>query len=115
MNGHQKLIALRRSGMKPACVWVHDDDCLVSQAASRAWHMNPNPFDGKVFAEIHIDSTDTPEALDLRCLVGMHVYLMSDRSEERARRMFKAIADAEPQFLVSVIGDEVVFHGSANG
>lgn len=115
MTGQQPLIALRRAGKKPACVWVHDDDWPMSLRGAREWHTQPNPFTGKVFAELHIAESDMPETLDLRCLVGLQVHLMSDRGDERARRMFNAIANAEPSLLVAVIAGEVVFHGGSNG
>lgn len=115
MTGQQHLIALRRAGKKPACVWVHDDDWPMSKQGAREWHTQPNPFAGKVFAELQVSDTDIPETLDLRCLVGLQVHLMSDRGEERARRMFNAIASAEPALLVAVIGGEVLFHGGSNG
>lgn len=115
MTGHQQLIAMRRAGKRPACVWVWDDADQMSARAAREWQDNPNPFVWKLFACIHIAEADVPEALDFRCLVGMHVHLFNDRSEDRARRMFKAIEKAEPALLVSVIGREVLIHGGANG
>lgn len=115
MTGHQHLIAMRRAGMRPACVWVWDDADPLSARAAREWQDSPNPFAGKLFADIHIAETDVPEALDFRCLVGMHVHLFNDRSEERARRMFRAIEKAAPARLVSVIGLEVLIQGGSNG
>lgn len=115
MTGQKALIAMRRKGRRPACVWVWDDCNPVSVRAAREWQDHPNVFAGKLFACIHVAETDVPEALDFRCLVGMDVHLFNDRSEERARRMFKAIKNAEPARLVSVIGQEVVIHGGSNG
>lgn len=115
MTGHEQLIAMRRAGKRPACVWVWDDADPVSARAAREWQDNPNPFAGKLYAEIHLSETDVPEALDFRALVGMRVHLFNNRGADRARRVFKAISKAEPGFLISVVGDEVLIHGGANG
>lgn len=106
---------MRRSGVRPACVWVWDDADPLSEIASRDWHTEPNPFSGKLHAAIHVSAVDVPEALDFRCLVGMDVHLFNGRNDERARRMFLAIEKSKPAVLLSVIGDEVLVSGVKNG
>lgn len=115
MTGHDALLKLRRSGLKPACVWVLDDDEPASAQIARDWHTEPNAFAQKLFAHIRLVAADVPEALDLRCVVGLQVHLTCDRGPARAKRVFNAIAAADPAFLIAVHGGEVWTHGGING
>lgn len=74
MNGHTDLIAMRRSGQKPAYVWVNDYPCKTDWAK---WGEHPTVC----------VAGDTPELLDLRFLVGTTVILTgfdSDRTDRIA-------------------------------
>lgn len=115
MTGHDALLKLRRAGMKPACVWVFDDDSQVSIVAARDWHKEPNAFAEKLYAHIHLTALDIPETLDFRPLVGLRVHMNCDRGEVRARRVFDSLAAAKPAFLIAAQGGEVWTHGGIDG
>lgn len=115
MTGHQALLSLRRAGMKPACVWVLDDDAPTSIKAAQTWHAEPNPFAHKLFAQIHLSDTDTPESLDLRCLMGLRIHMTCARGTARAKRLFAALIAAKPAFLIAEHDGEVWTHGGLNG
>jgi len=115
MTGHEHLLALRRSGMVPACVWVSDDDTTASIRSARDWHTQPNSVLGKLVAHIRLAADDIPETLDFRPLVGLRVHLVCDRDQARSRRVFRALADAKPSFLIAAHGGEVWTHGGPNG
>ena len=112
MTGHTQLLAMRRAGMKPECVWVVDDDSEVGRMQAATWHESPNDFAGKFFAHIQISESDVPDALDFRCVVGLRVHVECGRSLERSKRLVRALADAKASVVMAVIGDElVVCHG----
>lgn len=112
MNGHQQLLAMRRSGHKPACVWIVDDDSEVGRMQASTWHHSPNDFAGKFYAHVQLDESDMPLALDFRFVVGLPVYVECGRSHDRSKRLVEALANAKPSLLLAVIGDElVVKHG----
>lgn len=115
MTGHEPLLKMRRSGKRPACVWVTDDDSRHSIQAAADWHQMPNPFTEKLFAHIHVRESDIPESLDFRCLVGLTVHMECERGEERARRLFDSIVEAGPAFVIAVQGEQVWTHGVKNG
>lgn len=115
MTGDKALWQMRRAGVKPACAWVHDDDDRESALRAREWHLEPNPFTQKLFAHIQLSATDNPGTLDFRCLIGMRVHMVCERGSDRARRVFKALADAEPAFLIALHKGEIWTHGGLNG
>lgn len=115
MTGHDALLKLRRAGMKPACVWVLDEDGPEAAQAARDWIKEPNAFAEKLFAHIQLTAADIPEALDFRPLVGLRVHMVCERGEARARRVFKALTAANPAFLIAEQGGEVWTHGEQNG
>lgn len=82
MNGHESIINLRRSGFKPAFVWLQDalqapNDCAVT-----------------------LSPTDNPEALDLRFLVGTTV-LAESANRKRLGAMLKACMDAKAKRVIT--------------
>lgn len=116
MTGHDALLTMRRAGRKPSMVFVVDGDSEFDRIRSSDWQREPNLFAEKHFAHLRVMATDIPEALDFRCVVGLRVLLMSERTEARGRRLFNAIKGESPFFLIADIGDEVlthpeVFHG----
>ena len=104
MTGHQQLLAMRRKGFKPRGVFVVDG--VAPEAA--IWHRNPNSYSGQLHAEIQIDASDVPEALDLRVLVGMSVWLQGERSDERTKRLFDAICAAKPFAVGAVLSNSLI-------
>lgn len=84
MNGHQHILELRRSGQKPACVWVSDfPDCT------------PDGFTVCV-------TGDTPELEDFRFLVGLKV-IVEGQDHQRVDRIAKACAKFAARVIASVI------------
>lgn len=110
MTGHEPLLQMRRSGVKPDCAWVMDDDAPDNLVTARSWHESPNEFTHKYQAHIHTKAADIPEALDLRCLVGLQVHLICARGADRCKRLFDAIAAAKPALLIATHGDEIWTH-----
>lgn len=110
MTGHEALLNMRRSGVKPACVWVIDADYKLCIDMSMDWHQEPNPYANKLFAHIRLRADEVPEALDFRCLVGMEVHLECRRGRERSQRLFKAISQVKPSMLMAVHSGEAWIH-----
>lgn len=106
MRGHDQLLAMRRANRRPAAVWITDSDDEYSRVTARDWANEPNRTDGRVHAHIRIEATDIPEALDLRCLVGLEVHVSSDRGAARHHRIFDSVLDAGAAAVIAVIGDE---------
>lgn len=74
MTGHQRIVAMRRQGLKPSVVWVADYPEAVNDGLT-----------------IRVDEQDTPELLDLRFLVGTTVTVESF-NDQRLQRLAKACA-----------------------
>lgn len=116
MNGHQPLLEMRRSGIKPACVWVLDDDSDLSKEYAANWQNSPNEIVQKLYAHVRIDERDLPEAIDFRFLVGMTVHLESSRGEARSMRLFESIKKFQPSILACCHGDDVWYYAKeSNG
>lgn len=109
MTGDRPLRAMRRNGYKPDSVFVRDTDSALARQCAMEWHKEPNVISGRCYAEIQIDSSDIPEAIDWRCVVGLPVFLDGNRGVERLRRLFKAIRAQRPMQLVCIAGDKVGF------
>jgi hypothetical protein len=84
MNGHEFIINLRRSGFKPAFVWLQD----ALQA--------PNDY------TVTLSPTDNPEALDLRFLVGTTV-LAESANRKRLGAMLKACMEAKAKRVITTL------------
>lgn len=107
MTGHEQLLAMRRKGYAPAGVWVSDTGAPLCWKAARDWHEEPS------WPEIVLREDDMPEAMDFRCLVGLCVHARSDRSEERAARLFEAIKAANPAIVIAVLDGQTQVHRRA--
>ena len=81
--------------------------------AVATWHQEPNPYTGRYHARLRLTTDDIPEALDLRCIVGLEVHMDCQRSPARARRLFDALVGAGARKVISVQGPEVWFHNKA--
>lgn len=115
MTGDRPLRAMRRNRYKPDAIFIRDTDSTLAKQCAADWHIEPNAITGRYFAEIHLDATDTPEAMDWRFVIGLPVLLDGTRGVERLRRLFKAIRAQMPQQLVCIAGDKVgVFNRSEN-
>lgn len=82
MNGHEKILNMRRGGFKPAFVWLQD-----------ALHA-PTDY------AVTLAPTDNPESLDLRFLVGTTVMAESS-SRERLGAMLKACMAAKAKRVIT--------------
>lgn len=80
MRGHERIIDMRRAGMRPAIVFLNDYPCKTD------W-----PEHGD-HATVCV-AGDQPEWLDLRFLVGMRVSV-SASTEARGRRFMAACQKA---------------------
>lgn len=76
MNGHQSIIEMRRNRMKPAYVWLQDSGLVPTDLS------------------VTLASSDIPEALDLRFLVGITV-LAESQNADRLKRITTACQQAK--------------------
>lgn len=115
MTGDRPLLAMRRNGFKPDAVFIRDTDSALAREYAMGWHKELNAISGRCYAEILLESSDIPEAIDWRCVVGLPVLLDGNRGVERLRRLFNAIRAQRPLQLVCIAGDKVgFFDGSVN-
>lgn len=109
MIGHEALIAMRRAGRVPRAVWILDGE----DVRARDWHEEVNCCDRMHHACISVGASDIPEALDLRCVIGLEVHLCGDRGEARLRRLHAALVDAGAARVITAIPSAVdlLLHG----
>lgn len=121
MTGDRALIAMRRSGHNPAGVWVTDSDDRYSRTTAREWPEHRFQKRGQPdhhAAHIRIEANDIPEAIDLRCVVGLTCHVATDRGATRFTRIFDALIAAGAAVVVGVNNNEVRMHpqpGATNG
>lgn len=89
MRGHDLIVKTRLAGFSPASVHI-DFDTLV-------------PNDG-VHGHILIEPSDCIPLLDLRCLVGLTVFI---HGEDPARVAEAAAACAHAQRVITFCGEEI--------
>lgn len=77
MNGHQRIIAMRRGGIKPTVVWVND---MAGYA--------PDADDKAVAVSVH---GDTPEMLDFSFLQGIDRVILESASQARIDRLIPVL------------------------
>lgn len=107
MTGDRPLIAMRRAGANPAGVWIADSDDHYARVTSRDWTQHRDEQSGHRAAHIRLDANDIPEALDLRCVVGLTCHVSTDRGATRFDRIFDALIAAGAAVVVGVHNDEV--------
>lgn len=110
MTGHEALKELRRLHRVPRAVWVTDSDDHYAKETALTWPDHRNLFDSRFHAHIRIEANDMPEALDLRCVVGLTCHLSGDRSTSRTRRLYQALIDAEAAEVVCIVDGDVWHH-----
>ena len=69
MRGHEPIIAMRRCGVVPAAVWLHDTPGRTDQP--RKW------TETGLQAQVEIDADENPRRLDLRFAVGLTLWVQS--------------------------------------
>jgi len=118
MTGDRPLIAMRRRGRNPDGVWITDSDDFYSRTTSREWPMHCEPTSGHQAAHLRIEANDIPEALDLRCVVGLTCIVETDRGSTRFNRLFDALVAAGAATVVGVDNNVVRVHpqlGASHG
>jgi NCAIR mutase (PurE)-related protein len=110
MTGDKQLVAMRRARRVPRAVWITDSDDTYARETARSWHLHPNTADGSLHAHLRFDAADIPQALDLRCLIGLEVHIACDRGTARAHRVFEAVKSAGAVAVIALINDEVKLH-----
>lgn len=86
MTGHQPLIAMRRAGLKPQCLWVSDFPQV--------------PLDGLTV----IVADDTPELADFRFLMGV-IVIVEGTDAGRVKRITDAIKPIAARVVASTFND----------
>jgi len=102
MTGDLALIALRKTGVTPSGVWVSDSDDEYARVTGREWPMHREPVSKHLAAHIRIEASDIPEALDLRCVVGLTCHVHGDRGATRFDRLFDALIAAGARVVVGI-------------
>jgi hypothetical protein len=113
MTGERALIAMRRNGRNPHGVWVTDSDDTYARTTAREWPMHRFEKRGQPdhhAAHIRMDANDIPEALDLRCVVGLTCHVATERGATRFNRIFDALIAAGAAVVVGVHDDQVRMH-----
>lgn len=113
MNGHQQLIALRISGIKPRCVFVLDSDEAYDLEDVRTWHEN-RAIDGTYHARVHIAAEDVIEALDFRWARGLLIHIVSHRSPARFHRIFDACVNQGASSVAGVVNGKTLWAKNEN-
>lgn len=108
MTGYEPLLKLRRAGVQPSLVCITDG---VNRSA-RDWHLGVAGISQQYQANIQIDQSDTPEALDMRAIVGLVVMLDGERSDARTKRLFAAVTAFKPLAAIAALSEETLFFDS---
>lgn len=90
MTGHEQVIALRRQGVRPVCLWVSD------YAAMSAG-------DG---VTVRLTPQDVPEQLDWRFAVGLTV-LVDGHDARRVERIAAACKQFAKRVVATVYGERI--------
>jgi hypothetical protein len=88
MRGHEALIAMRLKRQAPAVVFIDFPGQTWRYSAWRDWH-----FDHPQRANLELEEHDNPEALDLRCIRELTVFI-SDTGEDRVEALRGACIEA---------------------
>jgi hypothetical protein len=99
MRGIENLVSMRSKGLKPSVVWV--EMLPMQQWAKQLTQQTSRQVD------IHIDPSDIPaiDRTDLRCLVGLQVYVNGpddDTTEKVGQACFNAGASLVEAFRYDI-------------
>lgn len=112
MTGYSPLLELRRARVQPSLVRITDGaDPFVKD-----WHGQVASRLRQYHAHIQVEQQDTPEALDLRALIGLVVMVAGERTEDRTRRLFEAVKASKPLAAIALLKNEtLLFDGRQHG
>ena len=97
MRGHRALIAMRRRGVRPSCVWISlDGDATRSW---RDWHIH-----SPTFADVEIDADESPALLDLRWVIGLTAFVWG-LDAPRVAAVAQACRDHDAARVITAAGD----------
>lgn len=108
MTGYGPLLDLRRARVQPSLVCITDG----TDPFSKDWHDQVAGRSQQYHAHIQVDQQDTPEALDLRALIGLVVMVAGERTEDRTRRLFEAVKASKPLAAIALLANETLFFDS---
>jgi len=91
MRGHERLVALRRRGIRPPSVWLVDSP--PPQPLADGTRLDWWAFTKPQPVEVSIDAADSPQRADLRFVVGLTVHV-TIAEPQRMRAWVKACSDA---------------------
>lgn len=97
MTGHQPLIAMRLAGRIPGD-WIEVYDtadgiampCVRTDDPVMSW-TTPSNESGAITPTVQVKHSETPEALDMRFVVGLNVRASTYHSLDRAKRLHGAL------------------------
>ena len=101
MRGHEALITLRRQKKRPQAVWISHSpspDCLT-------WHQYADTLP---YPEIEILPTESPEALDLRFVVGLPVHVSGCKDYKKAKKLHDALKTAGASRVTTVVNGLII-------
>lgn len=108
MHGHEPLIALRMSGHVPASVHV-DADGVLPRRITRSWPVQIHPG-SRIHAHLCIGPREPVSMLDLRCLVGLRVFVHG-ANVHRVAEVAKACAAAKAREVYAAVAQPNVIDG----
>lgn len=88
MRGHEAILAMRRVGAAPACVWLHDVPAYTEHtSAGRGWQLSTN------HAQVEVLEHEPARRLDLRFAAGLTLWVHT-RSAARLRAVHNAARES---------------------
>ena len=91
MRGHTNIVAMRRQGLRPLHVTLHN------LPRSTRWWAFPELHP---FPDVAVEADDVPERIDLRFVVGLPVFVDIDEDEQRMRRLVLAAEKAGASHVI---------------
>lgn len=111
MIGYDSLAELRRGGVQPSLVRITDG----VDPFAKDWQTEVAGVSQQFHAHVQVDPQETPEALDLRALIGLVVMVDGQRSDERTRRIFNAVTAFKPRAAIAPLANETLIFHNTNG
>lgn len=98
------LHQVRLDGKRPKsnCVWIEFSDDAYHARQRYSWLEQ-----GEESAQVVIATDAAVDLIDLRCLVGLNVYLDADTWTDRFGRLVERIKTVPPRSLLVTMGDAI--------